>query len=124
MASDSKIVNIGLVQMSTSNDKSDNIDKARQRIQEAAARGAQIVCLQELFASPYFCQSEDAAFFDLAEPVDGPTARAIADSARQHAVTVIAPIFERRAPGVYHNSLVVLGPAGDMAPAFFSRIIG
>jgi len=113
MASDPKVVSIGLVQMSTSNDKSENVDKARRRIGEAAQRGAQIVCLQELFASPYFCQSEDTALFDLAEPVDGPSVRAIADSAKQHSVTVIAPIFERRAAGVYHNSLVVLGPAGE-----------
>ena len=113
MASDPKVVSIGLVQMSSSNDKSENIDKARRRIGEAAQRGAQIVCLQELFASPYFCQSEDAALFDLAEPVDGPSVKAIADSAKQHSVTVIVPFFERRAAGVYHNSLVVLGPAGE-----------
>ena len=113
MAPEPKIVNVGLVQMSTSDDKSANIDKARQRIQEAAGRGAHIVCLQELFASPYFCQSEDAAVFDLAESVDGPTVKAIADSAKQNSVTVIAPIFERRAAGVYHNSLVVLGPGGE-----------
>ncbi|HEU5075345.1 MAG TPA: carbon-nitrogen hydrolase, partial [Polyangiaceae bacterium] len=112
-APDPKIVNVGLVQMSTSEDKSSNIVKASQRIREAAGRGAHIVCLQELFASPYFCQSEDAAVFDLAEPVDGPTVRAIAEAAKQNSVTVIAPIFERRAAGVYHNSLVVLGPGGE-----------
>lgn len=113
MAPHPKVVSVGLVQMSTSDDKASNIDKACQRIQEAAERGAQIVCLQELFASPYFCQSEDAAVFDLAEPVDGPTAKAIAASAKQNSVTVITPIFERRAAGVYHNSLVVLGPDGE-----------
>ena len=113
MATDQKIVNVGLVQMSTSTDKSHNIDKARERIREAAGRGAHIVCLQELFASPYFCQSEDVAFFDLAEPVDGPTVKAIAEAAKQQSVTVVVPIFERRAAGVYHNSLVVLGPSGE-----------
>jgi len=113
MASDPKIVNVGLVQMSTSDDKSKNLDKACAGIRDAAERGAHIVCLQELFASPYFCQSEDAAIFDLAEPVDGPTAQAIAAVAKQHSVTVITPFFERRAAGVYYNSLVVLGPEGE-----------
>ena len=113
MASDPKIVNVGLVQMSTSDDKSKNLDKACAGIRVAAERGAHIVCLQELFASPYFCQSEDAAIFDLAEPVDGPTAKAIAAVAKQHSVTVITPFFERRAAGVYYNSLVVLGPDGE-----------
>jgi len=113
MASDPKIVNVGLVQMSTSDDKSKNLDKACAGIRDAAGRGAHIVCLQELFASPYFCQSEDAAIFDLAEPVDGPTAKAIAAVAKQHSVTVITPFFERRAAGVYFNSLVVLGPEGE-----------
>jgi len=112
MAPHPKVVSVGLVQMSTSDDKASNIDKACQRIREAAERGAHIVGLQELFASPYFCQSEDAAVFDLAEPIDGPTVSAIAASAKQNAVTVIAPVFERRAAGVYHNSLVVLGPDG------------
>jgi len=113
MASDPKIVNVGLVQMSTSDDKSKNLDKACAGIADAAARGAHIVCLQELFASPYFCQSEDAAIFDLAEPVDGATTKAIAAAAKQHSVTVITPFFERRAAGVYYNSLVVLGPDGE-----------
>lgn len=109
----SRTVVIGLVQMSTSADKSANVDKALQGISDAARRGAELVCLQELFASPYFCQEENAAAFDWAEPLDGPTVQAVARAARERQVTVIAPVFERRAPGVYHNSVVVLGPAGE-----------
>ena len=104
---------IGLVQTSSSPKKAENVDKALQGIGEAAARGAEIVCLQELFASPYFCQEEDAAAFELAEPLDGPTVQAVAKAARERGVTVIASVFERRAPGVYHNSIVVLGPTGE-----------
>lgn len=106
-------VQIGVVQMSTGPDKAENVDKARRLIGQARERGAKLVCLQELFASPYFCQSEDAAVFELAEPLGGPTERAIAEAAKEHQVTVITPFFERRAAGVYHNSLVVIGPTGE-----------
>ena len=73
-----------------------------------------MVCLQELFASPYFCQTEDAALFDLAEPIPGPTTKAMAEAARAAQVTLVVPLFERRARGLYHNSLVVLGPDGEL----------
>lgn len=109
----SRAVTVGVAQMATAPEKSKNLAKARDLIAEAASQGAEIVCLQELFASPYFCQSEDSAMFELAEPIEGETVRAIAEVARQHSVSVITPVFERRAPGVYHNSLVVLGPEGD-----------
>lgn len=99
--------------MSTTDDKRANVDKAARGIVEARAGGADIVCLQELFASPYFCQTEDAAAFELAEPLDGPTVTAIAAVARAEKVTVMTSIFERRAAGVYHNTLVVLGPEGE-----------
>ncbi len=99
--------------MSTLPDKSENLAKAQQMVERAAQRGAQIVCLQELFASPYFCQSEDAEHFNLAEPPAGQTVTRMAESARRLSVTLIVPFFERRAPGVYHNSLVVLGPTGE-----------
>jgi N-carbamoylputrescine amidase len=104
---------VGLVQMATTVDKSANIDKARAAIRDAAGRGARVVCLQELFASQYFCQVEDAERFDLAEPIPGPTTLAIAEVARECAVSVITPVFEKRAAGVYHNSIVVLGPKGE-----------
>ena len=106
-------VTIGLVQMAMSADKARNIDTARAGIADAAKRGAQIVCLPELFASPYFCQVQDPANFDLAEPLPGPTSEAIARAAKEHGVVVITPVFEKRATGLYHNSLVVHGAGGE-----------
>jgi len=111
MAKDS--VTVGLVQMAMSQDKAPNIDKARRGIADAAKRGAQLVCLPEIFASQYFCQVQDPAMFDLAEPIPGPTSEAIAAAAKQHRVTVVTPLFEKRATGVYHNSLVVHGSGGE-----------
>ena len=106
-------VTVGLVQMAMSVDKAPNVAAAKRGIATAAARGAEIVCLPELFASQYFCQVQDPAFFDLAEPIPGPTASAMAAAAKEHGVTVVAPVFEKRTTGVYHNSLVVYGPAGE-----------
>jgi N-carbamoylputrescine amidase len=103
---------VGLVQSATGADKLANVQKAVQGIRDAAKRGATIVCLEELFASPYFCQVEDAALFDLAESVPGPTTEVVAQAARDAGVTVVASVFERRAPGVYHNTAVVYGPDG------------
>jgi N-carbamoylputrescine amidase len=108
-------VAVGVVQMAVSSDKNANIDKAIAGIERAAGRGAEIVCLQELFASPYFCQVEDARHFDLAEPIPGPTTERLADAARRSGVTVVAGVFERRSAGVYHNSAVVLAPDGALA---------
>ena len=76
-----RVVKVGLVQMSTSDDKRANVDKALDGVKRAAAQGAQVVCLQELFAGPYFCQVEDADLFDLAEPLDGPTLQRVAAAA-------------------------------------------
>jgi N-carbamoylputrescine amidase len=106
-------VTLGLVQMAMGRDKAANVAKARRAIADAAARAAQIVVLPELFASPYFCQAEDPAHFELAEPVPGPTSEAIAAAAREHGVVVVTPVFERRAAGLYHNSVVVHGPGGE-----------
>jgi len=105
-------VTLGLVQMAMRPDKASNVARACAAIADVARRGADVVVLPELFASPYFCQVQDPGRFELAESVDGPTVEAIAAAAREHGVAVITPIFERRAAGVYHNSLVVLGPAG------------
>jgi N-carbamoylputrescine amidase len=105
---------VGLVQMSVGTDLDANLRKATEKVLEAGAAGAQVVCLQELFRSPYFCQKEDAALFDLAETVPGPSTEALSAAARKAGVTVIVPIFERRAPGLYHNSAAVLGPSGEM----------
>ena len=106
--------NVALIQMSMAADAQVNLSRAADRISAAAAAGANVVCLPELFTTPYFCQTENADSFDLAEPVDGPTTRAMANVARESGVVLIAPIFERRAAGVYHNSAVVLDEGGQM----------
>src|ERR1700688_4054715 len=93
---------VGLVQMSCSPDPDANLDKAADRLREAARGGANIVCLPELFRAQYFCQREDAALFDLAEPIPGPSTQALGKVANQARVVVIASLFERRAPGLYH----------------------
>jgi N-carbamoylputrescine amidase len=108
-----KIVTVGLVQRATVPDKSENLKRALEGVREAAGRGARVVCLQELFASPYFCQVEDAALFDLAEPIPGPTTQAVSDVAKALGVVVVTPVFEKRAAGVYHNSVIVLGTRGE-----------
>ena len=107
-----KKFSIALVQMACSRDPAENLEKAVARVGEAAGMGAAVVCLPELFRSQYFCQKEDPAVFDLAEPVNGPTTQAISEAARRHGVAVVAPIFERRASGLYHNSAAVIGEDG------------
>ena len=106
--------NVGLVQMTPTSDSRQNLERAVHLVGEAAAAGAQVVCLPELFRLPYFCQSENARSFDLAEPVPGPTTNALAAVAAENRITVIAPVFERRAPGLYHNSAAVIGEEGEM----------
>ncbi len=106
---------IALVQMACSPDPAENLARGRARVEEAARAGAALVCLPELFRSQYFCQREDAALFDLAEPVPGPTTEALGRVAREMGVVVIAPVFERRAPGLYHNSAAVIDATGEVA---------
>ena len=101
-------VAVGLVQMSMSADAGENLARALAMIADAAARGARLVCLPELFAWRYFCQSEDPAHFALAEPVPGPTTRALEALAEDLDVAVAAGVFERRAPGVFHNAAVYI----------------
>ncbi len=105
---------VGLIQMSCSADPGANFAKAETRIREAATRGAQIVCLQELFRSQYFCREENADLFELAEPIPGPSSEALAKLARELGVVVIASLFERRAAGVYHNTAVVIDADGAL----------
>lgn len=114
-ASDSGTIVLALVQMTGHAQKRRNVDKALARIGEAAAAGANVVCLQELFAGQYPCQSEDHARFDEAEPIPGPTSEALAAAARQHGVAVIGSLFERRAAGLYHNTAVVFDADGSLA---------
>jgi len=106
---------VGLVQMSMSASPEENVEKAAARVRDAAKQGAEVVCLPELYRSPYFCQKEDQALFDLAEPVPGPSTEALGRAAREAAVAVVVPVFEKRATGLYHNSAVVLDAEGKMA---------
>jgi N-carbamoylputrescine amidase len=111
----SEPVRIALVQMGCEAEPQRNLDKALTRIDEAAARGAKVICLQELFRSRYFCQSEEARGFDLAEPIPGPTSEALGAAAAARKVVVVGSIFERRAEGIYHNTAVVMDADGRLA---------
>ena len=106
---------VGLVQMAMSADPAANLRTAVARVGEAAEAGARLVCLPELFRSRYFAQHEDPDVFDLAEPVPGPSTEALGKAAREAGVVVIAPLFERRAPGLYHNSAAVIDADGRIA---------
>lgn len=105
-------VKVGLVQMSCVKDAQPNLDKAIAGIRDAAANGAQIVCLQELFTSLYFCDVEDYENFKLAEPIPGPTTDALSQVAKELGVVIIASLFEKRAQGLYHNTTAVLDADG------------
>ena len=106
---------VALVQMSCSPDPAANLDKAADRVREAAHMGAQVVCLPELFQTQYFCQREEHALFDLAESIPGPGSARMAAVAREEKVAVVASLFERRAPGLYHNTAAVLEDDGSLA---------
>ena len=106
---------VGLVQMSCGPDPDANLDKAADRVREAAREGAEVICLPELFRAQYFCQREDIALFDLAEPIPGPSTERLGAVAREEKVVVIASLFERRAAGLYHNTAAVLQKDGTLA---------
>ena len=106
-------VSVGLVQMSCSASKSENMQKAIAGIRQAAAQGAQIVCLQELFTSLYFCDVEDHDNFQLAEPIPGPSTEALQPLAKELNVVIIASLFEKRAEGLYHNTTAVIDADGS-----------
>jgi len=105
-------INVGLVQMSCVASKEENLNKAMEKVREAAKSGAQIVCLQELFTSLYFCDVEDYENFKLAEPIPGPTSETLAKLAGELNVVIIASLFERRTQGIYHNTTAVLDADG------------
>jgi N-carbamoylputrescine amidase len=105
---------VGLVQMAMSADPDENLRKAASLARDAAARGARVVCLPELYRTLYFCQKEDPALFDLAEPVPGPSTEALGEVARETGVVIVAPVFERRAPGLHHNSAAVIDATGEV----------
>jgi len=108
----SKKLNVGLVQMSCTANPTENLTKAIEKVREAAARGAQVVCLQELFTSLYFCDVEDYENFKLAEPVPGPSTEALSTVAKELGVVIIASLFEKRTNGIYHNTTAVLDADG------------
>jgi N-carbamoylputrescine amidase len=110
---DSKF-NIGLVQMSCGTDSDANLAKAIKGIREAAAKGAEIVCLQELFRGQYFCREEKAELFNLAESIPGPSTEAISSVAKQLQVAVVASLFEKRAQGLYHNTAAIIDADGSL----------
>jgi N-carbamoylputrescine amidase len=105
---------VGLVQMHCTPDPDENLRRAVQFVREAAGMGAQVVCLPELFRTQYFCQREDPALFDLAEPIPGPSTEALSAVARDAGVVVIASLFEKRARGVYHNTAAMIDAGGAL----------
>ncbi len=105
--------NVGLIQMRCSTDPAENTRRAAEKIAAAAAAGAQVVCLPEMYRTPYFCQKEDPALFDLAETIPGPSTEALGAAAQAAGVVVIAPLFEKRAPGLYHNTVAVIDADGS-----------
>ena len=109
------VTTVGLVQMTCEPEPKTNLKKAIAGINDAAKRGAQIVCLQELFRSQYFCQTEDIELFKLAETIPGPSTEALSKVARQRGVVIVASLFERRAAGVYHNTAVLIDTSGEIA---------
>jgi N-carbamoylputrescine amidase len=118
MNADAPKLEVGLVQMHMSDAPADNLARAIDGIRDAAGRGARLVCLPELFCSRYFCQSEDTANFALAEPVPGPTTQRLAGLAGELGITLIASVFELRAPGLYHNTGVVLDAGAGYVGAY------
>ncbi|CAG0959354.1 N-carbamoylputrescine amidase [Myxococcaceae bacterium] len=111
-------IRLGLVQMRCAPDPDENLERTVVKVDEAAARGAQIVCLPELFRSRYFCQSEENERFALAEPIPGPSTEALGKLAAARGIVVVASLFERRAAGLYHNTAVTLGADGAIAGVY------
>ena len=113
-----KKTKVALIQMSCEPDTQKNLDKAAARIAEAAENGAELICLPELFRAQYFCQREDHALFATAESIPGPSSDRLAEVAREHKVVIIASLFERRAPGLYHNTAITLERDGSIADMY------
>ena len=107
-----RVVTIGLIQETASDDLSANLARAVVRVREAAAQGAQIICLQELFNAPYFCKTIRADRFDIAEPPDGPVVTTMQALAKELAVVLVVPYYEKQAPGLYRNSATIIDADG------------
>ncbi len=114
MATQPETFTLGLVQMRCDPEPEANLDKAVARIRQAAAAGAQIICLPELFRSPYFCQREDARLFELAEPIPGPSTERLSRVAQETGTVLVVSLFERRVAGVHHNTAAVLDADGSL----------
>jgi len=115
MKKNSKNFTFGLIQMACSPSPAANQKKAEAYIKEAARSGAQVICLPELYRTQYFCQKEDIALFDLAEPIPGPSTKAFQAIAKKEKVVIVASLFEKRAAGLYHNTAVVINNDGSIA---------
>jgi N-carbamoylputrescine amidase len=116
---------VALIQMSCEPSTSANLAKAVARVREAGENGAKLICLPELFRAQYFCQREDHALFSIAEPIPGPSTAALSEVVRQHSLVVIASLFERRAPGLYHNTAAILdysSAAKDNVAALYRKM--
>src|SRR5258706_12502430 len=109
---------VGVIQGRVTADTSANVEHAIKRVREAASRGAQIICLQELFNSPYFCKAEKSDRFDLAEPIPGQTVERMQSVAKELEVVLIVPVFERQAAGVYRNSAAIVDADGSLLGAY------
>src|ERR1700677_2728408 len=107
------MVKLGLIQMRCSINPLENVDKAEKMIRQAASEGAHIICLQEIFNTIYFCQSQDHSYFRFAEGIPGPTTTRLGKIAKELGLVIVAPIFERRAAGVYHNSAAIIDADGS-----------
>src|SRR5215471_800338 len=105
---------VALIQMSCGPDPEANFDKAVSRVPEAARDGGQIICLPELFRSQYFCQAEDHKYFELAEPIPGPSTESLGKVARETSSIIVASLFEKRTAGLYHNTAAIIGLDGEL----------
>jgi N-carbamoylputrescine amidase len=109
---------IGLIQMACTNNPKQNLHNAVDSIREAANKGAQIICLPELFLSRYFCQTENLENFSLAEPIPGPTSISFCKLAKELEIVIIVPLFEKRTEGIYHNSAIVIDADGSLSGTY------
>ncbi|MEG2573248.1 MAG: nitrilase-related carbon-nitrogen hydrolase, partial [Bacteroides sp.] len=110
-----KTIKVGLVQQANTNNLRDNLSALNHNIEQCVAQGAQLVVLQELHNSLYFCQTEDTKLFDLAEPIPGPSTGFYGEIAARHGIVLVTSLFEKRAPGLYHNTAVVFDTDGSVA---------
>jgi N-carbamoylputrescine amidase len=105
---------IGIIQDHAGTDSQENVRRAETLVRQAAGKGAQIICLKELFSSPYFCKAQKSDRFDLAEPIPGPSTDAMQKLARELEVVIVVPVFERQAAGVYRNSAAIIDADGSL----------